>query len=195
MNSIIKDGKGKGFSAAVTEEQRLSTDTTSRSRGSFISAVKQESYIISSNYVTTATSEGGVLYIKNTDSRNFHVTNIRVCARLATPAAGHDAKWRAYLDVTDGTLVTDASAALVTNTNTSASKTFQGDVYKGVTSAETVTGSLFETIIDHLPGHSVDLWDGMLILGKDKTLALSVEPSAAGEACARVIGYYEDLEA
>ena len=40
-------------------------------------------------------------------------------------------------------------------------------------------------------GHSIEIYDGSLILGVNDSIELSVEVASASEICCRVLGYYE----
>ncbi len=79
----IEDGKGRGFSAEVTDEQHLSVDATTDKRVSHESREHGRAFVWTSTFAT-GTTDVEVLYIKNTSTiRKLFIDSMRYSASAA----------------------------------------------------------------------------------------------------------------
>lgn len=189
MGFAIEDGTGSSREARVDEDHRLHISGVADTRFVFISEEYGNAFLIASHAIipiTTLNTEHAVLYLKNNSSQyHLHVYNIRTCGTQVQ-------KWMMYKGgaTTAGTIVTGANPGTITTTLFSSPNTPDITVYSGV-NGSTVTNV---TMMDHWingVGHSIEEFDGALILDKNDVLALTVSLSVAGDICTRIMGFYE----
>lgn len=193
MANQIEDGTGKGYRAKVDANNRIETFSITESRLADISLRDGESYIITSDFVslTTTGSFSGMLYIKNTDTdKNLFIDKVRVCGTGTSMGA---LQCKFYKQPTAGTLISDANAGIVIPANLGSNNTFSGTVYAASADGKTVTdGTQFSQFTIHLPGHTIQEYDGALILPGGFALAIAVQPSYATTACIEVQCWFEN---
>ena len=190
MSIIIEDGKGSGRSAGVDIHNHLQTAAVTRTEMSRASQEDGEAFIFATGAFTAYTSaagEGAVLYIKNTSTtRLLHIHSLRTCAT-------QQAKWIMYKGTTGGDIVTTATAGTKENINLTSSATAEATVYRGADN-DTQTGGTFLSQWINNAGHSLEEYQGAVILGQSDTLCLTVAVTTNGDVCARFLGYFEDKE-
>ncbi len=195
MGQQIEDGAGTGKRVRVTNTNRLETFSITESRLADISLRDGESYIITSDFVslTTTASFSGMLYVKNTDtSKNLFIDKVRVCG---TGTSMNAMQCKFFKNPTTGTLISDANDGIVLPANLGSNVTFTGDVYAASADGKTVTdGTQFSQFTIHLPGHTIQEYDGALILPGGSSLAIVVQPSAATTACIEIQCWFETKE-
>ena len=193
MDFIQRDPvTGQGM--RVTNEGRGAVDSINLTHIAHESQDDGTAYILATDFValTTTGSFNGLLYFKNTDSQNrhFHIHHFRVCAGLC--AAGSTLQVKVIENATTGTLISDANAAVTNNMNSTSSNTFGGNAYAASGDGKTITDGVYYTqFINHAPGHSVQNYDGAIIIGKNDSFAIEVKPSVAMTTCIELIGYFE----
>lgn len=189
----IEDGTGSGTRAKVNKNNRLETFSITETRMADISLREGKSFIITSDFVslTTTGSFNGMLYIKNTDtSTNLFVDKIRICG---TQTAMNNMQSKFIKNPTTGTLISDANDGIVFTSNLGSNEVFTGDVYAASGDGKTVTdGDQFSQFTIHLPGHTIQEYDGALIIPGGSSMSISLKPSAATEACIEVQCWIED---
>jgi hypothetical protein len=189
----IEDGTTGGKRAKVTDRNRLATFSITESRMADISFDSGEAFIITSDFVslTTTASFSGLLYIKNTDtSKNLFIDKVRVCG---TGTSMNAMQCKFFKNPTTGTLISDENDGIVVPSNLGSNVTFTGDVYAASADGKTVTdGTQFSQFTIHLPGHTIQEYDGSLIIPGGSSLAIAVQPSAATTACIEVQCWYEN---
>ncbi len=74
---IIKDGAGSGLNAKVNKENRLDVESVSRSIEQHINEKYKKTYTLSYDAIDPTGADDYFLYIKNTGTKNLHVTHIR----------------------------------------------------------------------------------------------------------------------
>lgn len=187
MATEIRDGVGGEKRAKVNDNNRLETFSITESRMADISLRNGESYIITSDFVslTTTASFTGMLYIKNTDtSKNLFVDKVRVCG---TGSSMNAMQCKFFKNPTTGTLISDENDGIVVPANLGSNETFPGLVYAASADAKTVTdGTQFSQFTIHLPGHTIQEYDGALIIPGGSSLAIAVQPGASTTACIEV---------
>lgn len=75
--AIIKDGTGSGNAAKITGENRLETDTVSRSLPQHINEVFKKHFSITFEAIDPVGADDYFLYFKNTGTKNIHLTKFR----------------------------------------------------------------------------------------------------------------------
>lgn len=183
---IIENGVGNANKAKVDSNNRLHTLSVAQDNVYDAATNRGDAYDFSTAdfvAITNADTESGILYLSNdSTTRDLHIHTVRTCAEAAH-------KVKIYRNVTGGTLVSTATAGIKTNINFGSSKTPDATVYSGADSA-TITGTVMTQHINGV-GHSTLMLDGALVLGPGDTIAISMELSAAGDCCVRMVGYYQ----
>lgn len=189
---MIQDGSGKGYLAKVNSENRIETVAITFPEVAHISAEDQQAYVVASDFVslTTTGSFNGIQYIKNTSTtKNLHVERIRVCSS----EAGH-IQCKLIKNPTTGTLISDANEGTKVNSNFSSNNLFQGLTYAASADGKTITdGTQSSNFIIKSPGHTIQDYQGALILGPSDSLALVCKPSATTVLCSEMQVYFEDM--
>ena len=183
----IEDGRGTGKLAEVDTNNRMLTQAASSTELHENSRTDAEVYMFSTGAfitISTTATETGIFYLKNTSTtKDLYIHSIRTCGEVAQ-------KVTFYKNPTGGTLLTDQTAAQVTNLNFKSSNTASADVYKGA-DAKTVSGGTWLGQHINGVGHSNIETGDALILGRNDSLAITFEVDSAGEVCVAVVGYYE----
>lgn len=186
--AIIEDGKGSGVRAEVDDENRLKVFSNQNSLNSHVSRKDEGSYVFSHDgYIsmTTLDTETGILHIRNdSTTKDMYIVSIRTCGNVIN-------KWKLYKNSTGGTLIGDQTLGNAQNINVKSNSTAEATVYKGADGKTVSGGSMIGHLINDV-GHSDEAFDGALILGRNDSIQLSVEVSAAGQICCRVIAFYND---
>jgi hypothetical protein len=193
MAQEIIDGSGKGYRVKVNENNRLETFSIIESRIADISNRKGESFIITSDFVSLSTtgSFNGILYIKNTDpDKILFIDKVRVCG---TGASMGSMQCKFHKNPTTGTLISDANAGIVVASNLGSNVDFSGTVYAASGDGKTITdGTQFSQFTIHLPGHTIQEYQGNLIIPGGASVGIAVKPSYATEACIEVQCWFEN---
>lgn len=190
----ITDGTGSGNGAGVNSENRLEVQAVTQTRVADVSERDGEGFIIASDFIslTTTGSFNGVLYLKNTNTKDVLIQRIRVCSD-----ASGSAQVRLIRNPTAGTLISDANLADQLSSNAGSNKTFAdfGLAYSASGDGKTVTdGSNWSNFINRSPGHSVQNYDGALILPRGSSMAVTVKPSASTTLCVEVQLWMDKVE-
>jgi len=186
------DGTGTGKRAKVDSNNRLETFAVSESRMADISVRDGKSFILTSDFInlTTTGSFSGVFYLKNTDATKvIYVDKIRICG---TGTSMGYVQCKLIKNPTTGTLISDQTDAIVVPANLGANTDFVGTVYKGADAKTVTDGTQFSQFTVHLPGHTIQEYDGALILTGGTSFAIEVKPSYATELCIEVQCWIED---
>lgn len=183
----IQNGWGSGALARVGEDGLLQTKSISTPILEYASAKDGQAYVFSTGDFIDLTSndtESAILYIKNTSvDKILCIYDIRTCG-LSTQL------WKLYLDDDAGTIVTDANAGLSENLNLSSSNNAEADCYRGADSKTRSGGRVGQVWINSM-GHSVNNFEGALILGTGNSITLTAEMPTADKCCAMISAYYE----
>jgi len=187
-DTLIDDGKGRGYKAEVSKNNRLLTRASNTIQMATISEEEGEAYIFASGdfvNITTTDTETGMFHIKNTSStKHLHIYSIRSCADQIN-------LWKLYKNSTGGTLLSNQTEGSKNNLSLISNNVPDTTVYKGSDSVTLSGGTMLEHWINDV-GHSTEVFEGSLILGKNDSIELTVELATAGKVCCRVIGYYEE---
>ena len=172
-----------GISAFVTDEGQLVTQSEIHFEMRQ-HCQEEEAFIFGSDFValTTTGSFSGIFYMKNTsENKNFFVNSIRTCANVIS-------EWELYKNPTTGTLISNATAGLKSNSNFSSAATFTGDVYKGADAYTVTDGTQIGSWINNV-GHSLENLYGGILLGPGDSLAITCKPAGAGDVCVKIDGW------
>lgn len=188
---LIHDGEGSSRLAGVDSKNRLKTLSVSESRFADISRQEGLGFLIATGFIslTTTGSFNGIVYIKNTsaEAKDLLIGKIRTCSD-----ASGTMRVKTIKNPTAGTLISDANSATVNSANFGSSQTFGGLAYSASGDGKTVTdGSDASQYINHSPGHSIQEYDGLLVIPKGSSFALVVQPSAATTFCAEIQAWFE----
>lgn len=182
--SIIKDGTGKGYSVKVNSDNQMETYTVAEPKSSYVSNAKGSSYLLATGgFISITSGESAVFYIKYTGEKLLHIDSIRSCGNQSQ-------KWRMYKDSTGGT-ITSGAAAVKGNANLTSSNSLSATVLKGADGLTVTGGSVMENWINNM-GHSIEDYQGAVIMGKDDVIVLTCEVDTAADVCVRVLCYEEE---
>jgi hypothetical protein len=191
MGQQIEDGTGTGARVQVTKDNQLLTFAVSENRVADVSKRSGDAFLIASDFIslTTTGSFNGLLYIKNNNAKSLFIQTIRTCS----DAASASMQLRMIKNPTTGTLISDANAADATSSNLGSSNTFDGDAYTASGDGKTVTdGDNLTQFINRSPGHSIQDYEGAIVIPKGQSLAITCKPSAATDICIEVQCWYEE---
>lgn len=194
MQIYIKGAGVNGEVALVSKKGHLLVNSVVESTMAYESEQNGNGFIIATGFIplTTTGSFNGVLYLKNTDTKNrpFHIEHLRVCASLA--AAGSSLQVQLKRDVSTGTLISDANNAIKSNINDDSGNTFNGDAYTASTDGKTITNGVdFTQFSNAAPGHSIQDYEGAISISKNRTLSIEIKPSVAMTVCIELLGYFK----
>ena len=136
--TLIKDGKGRGFTAAVNTSNRLETNSVVVSEEE-AAGLEGQAFALSTTTVSfTAATESGILYLKNESESTLILDRARVMLGTATGGTG-DWTLKFLRNPTGGTIITNALTAGILNINHGSSQSPTGDYFRGV-QGDTLTG-------------------------------------------------------
>lgn len=139
----IEDGTGFGYAAKVASTNRLEVAASSVEEERE-AALKGEAFAIGTGLLSyTGVSNAAVLYIVNSSSRDLIIDRFRVMFGTVTGGTG-DWLFTISRNPTAGTIITNASAAGLTNVNHGSSQTPSGSFFKS--SFATITAVNFDTL-------------------------------------------------
>ena len=131
--SIILDGKGRGYRAAVTPNQRLRAEATVIDPEDDAIRVGEGWQITSAPVTYTADTATGILYIKNNGAKDLVLD--RAVLALGTADGTGDWTFQAVRNPDDGItndLQTNAIPAGISNSNHGSAKTPDAEYFLGV---------------------------------------------------------------
>jgi len=184
----IIDGKGGGKRASVDNNNRLETFAITESRMADVSYRDGRSFLLTSDFIplTTTASFSGVFYLKNTDPDTvIFIDKIRICGTAAVGVMGN-LQTKFIKNPTTGTLITNATDAIVVPANLSSNNVLDADCYKGADSNTITDGTQFSQFVVHLAGHTIQEYDGALILEGGNSMSIEVKPNIATDVCIEI---------
>jgi hypothetical protein len=128
------------------------------------------------------------MYIKYTGDGSLFIDKIRSCG---TATSMNSLQVQLRKNPTAGTIVDSAVTATAIPSNLGSSKTFTGQAYTTSADEQTFTdGTIFSQYTTHLPGHSIQDYQGALILPKGSSLGIECKTSvSAEEMCFEIQGW------
>jgi hypothetical protein len=188
----IIDGTGSGKRAKVDQTNRLETFSIIETRIADVSVNKGNSFVLSSDFITltNTASFNSIFYLKSISSdKIIFIDKIRICGTGNT--MGY-VQTKLIKTPTGGTLITDEAAAIVQPSNLGASTDFEGLAYKGADNKTATGGDQFSQFTVHLPGHTIQEYNGALVLTGGTSFAIDVKPSYTTEICIEIQCWVED---
>lgn len=192
MAQQIEDGTGTGARAKITDNNRLETFSITESRSADISLRNGETFILTSDFIslTTTGSFSALMYVKNTSQKNMFIDKIRICG---TGSSMGDLQTKIIKNPTTGTLISDANAGISVPSNLGSNVSFTGLNYAASADGKTITdGTQFSQFTIHLPGHTIQEYDGALIVPGGSSFSIEGKPSYASEICVEVQCWFEN---
>jgi len=175
MPDMIKDGKGRGYSAEVSPDNHLVTHAYAEGFKEF-AVISGDAYNINTGAITlTNDTTTPVLYVENTGDNEFVIPQIIYLLRATTGGAG-DCTVNVYKNITGGTIVSGATNVdMKQSRNVGINRLPSGNIYKGAT-GNTRTGGT--QILSTLVGTSVKVLIevGDLIIPKGKNICFEIIP-------------------
>lgn len=140
MSEQIKDGTGSGYHAKVNANNRLYANAVTVSEDQQATK-KSRSYNINTGIITlTDAADTPVIYFKNNEDEDFHITAIVIGVGPSTGGSGGIPVITVVRNPTAGTTVDNTNDVdIVSNRNFGSADVLVADVYKGAT-GETLTG-------------------------------------------------------
>jgi hypothetical protein len=132
MSTLIKDGTGGGYLVKVTEGNRLATESVTVKAENDAIRIGDGWQIASGPVSFTAATQTAILYVKNSDSKALILDRAVLVLGTATGGTGDWTIQTLRNPAEDGTIVTNALAAGVSNSNHGSSKIPDAVAYKGV---------------------------------------------------------------
>lgn len=185
----ITDGTGSSRQAKIDEQNRLNVLSVSEPRVADVSKRNGDSFIIASDFITLSNtgSFNGVMYVKNNNAKDLYISKLRTCSDTSG-----NVQIRLISNPTAGTLISDANSADSLSANLGSSNTFEGNAYSASASGKTVTdGTQFSQFINHSPGHSIQEYEGAIVLPKGSSMAVTAKPSVSLTFCAEIQCWFE----
>jgi len=176
MTISITDGTGSGSNAAVTENNRLKTTGIDLTLTEAATESGDTYNINTATLSLSSSGESGLLYIKNNEESDLHLTSIVINIINFTGTDGQPIL-KILRNPDNGTLISAATAGLQLNRNFGSSKSLDIDIFQGSEGA-TLTGQ-DATITIPLPSTiAVTLIDftTLTILPKGSAFGLTYTP-------------------
>lgn len=176
MSNIIKDGKGKGYTAEVTANNRLKTTGVDLTLTEAATETG-DTYNINTGEVTlTSSGESALFYFKNDENTNIIIDNIVVNIKDYTGTDGQP-ELKIYKNPQSGTLITNAVEAEISNRNYGSEKVLSCTKYQGV-EGDTLFGETGEVIV-YLPTTAAVTFSSfttLAVLPKGAAIGISYTP-------------------
>lgn len=192
--SIILDGKGRGFRAAVTPDQRLRTESVSIDPEDDAIRVGEGWQIATGPIVWSDDSASGILYIRNNGTLDLVLD--RAVLLIGTVTAG-TGDWtfqtlRNPGDYATDTLLTNAVEAGISNSNHGSQKLPDAEYFKGVP-GDTLTGGTGAPLpIQQQSNRTVYPFGRRLPLGSSVGFKLTPPPGTTAATAVLVTHVYYD---
>jgi hypothetical protein len=134
----LENGGGSGYRAKVNKNNQLYVNSVSKAEERQATRDGRSYNINTGSIELTSANESAVLFLKNNEDQNLHITSIiAILGQSTGGSATDDVIVEVLRNPTAGTVVSDATAVDVnSNRNFGSSNTLTADVYKG---AETKT--------------------------------------------------------
>jgi hypothetical protein len=175
MADIIKDGTGSGSVAKVDDNNRLHAEAIIATAQEW-HAIQGDGYNVTSDTINlTDANDSAILYLKNNEERDVIVSGLFYQLGASTGGSG-EAVIDVDLNPTAGTIISEATAATITNRNAGSANTLSANAYKGA-QGKTATGgalifSSYGAGVSRVPLNDF----GSIVLPKGKSMVVRVTP-------------------
>jgi hypothetical protein len=189
---FIKSGTGTGNLAGVTAENMLLTDTITNPKVLHRAFLGQAYNFNTGVIALTSGSESGVMYLKNTDSRDFILNNIAVGIGKLGGTVSDPAIISLYDNVSTGTLISDATGIDYNrNRNVGSTRTADALVYKGAEGKTITDGNIAAIFYQNGNGRLFASVDFVIPLGGSVAISITPNATTAGNIYCALVGYFE----
>jgi len=195
MGEIIKSGVGNGYSAKVNANNRLYTHTVSIDEN--LQATKMgRSYNVNTGVITlTDAVETPILYLKNNETQDLHITAIAIGVGPSTGGSGGIPKITIIRNPTSGSIIdtTPTDVDINSNRNYGSSNTLSVTAYKGATGDAMTDGDDHIIFFQNSSGRLFATIDELLTTSK--SIGIKFAPQASNtsqDVYAAIICHVED---
>ena len=178
--AIIQGGTGLGYSAKVNSDNRLYTFASSVPAGVIAAANKKMWLVISGDLTYTTDAESAVLYLRYTGVNELVISQYNLTIGESTGGTGLTS-FTTYANPTAGTLISDQTAATISNRNFSGtSGSLPGVQYVGGQGKTITGGATFGTLKfpEDLGVEQVSFETVPIVLEGGNSLAITCTPPA-----------------
>lgn len=183
--TMLKDGTGQGFRARVDANNRLATNTVIADRELDATESGDAYQIVSARVTLTSANPSGLLYVQNLDPTPYVMDRVVFIWGTSTGGAGGDLGFQTQRNPNAGTLISNAVAAGVSNSNHASAKTPNSVQYRGV-EGDTLTGGTGVTLpIKDVGGRQV--FPLNRVLGQGSSIGWVVTPPSGNTSLDVVI--------
>lgn len=173
MGFEITDGKGRGFTAGVSSNNRLLTLGVNEDIFQY-SAEEGDAYFIGTPLITlTSATESAIFYIKNNEDDILIFENFFTTAESTTGGSPSMYRVNWYKNPTS---ISSGTAVPSLNQNFSSSNALDADIEYGAQGSTVTGGSLVATL--SLPIGQFNNIVANLVLGKGSSFVITVTPPA-----------------
>ncbi len=172
MSMQLQDGTGFGYRAKVTEGNKLLTQAVTETQSDHHSEIGKRFNINTGDITLTGNATAsGVLYFKNNEDEDFHITVVVYNLGNSTSGTG-DSLIEIIKNPTAGTLISNAVAVSVnSNFNFGSALDLSATAYKGAEGYTITDGSVFTTTRSSANGR-IALTLGDIIIPKGSSLGI-----------------------
>jgi hypothetical protein len=189
MTIILKDGKGKGYSASVDADNRLRTKTTNQPQIAFHTDEKSRSYFLyGKRNISTANTNEGILYIKYTGITHLHID------RIIFSTNSSNAKFEIFVNVDN---VSNGNVCEPVNMDLSSDNSISSTCLRGLSTSPPLSASGITDDNEFLDVRlSIDTIEipvaGALKLGKNDNIFIQGEAVGVGDKLRCNIQFWEE---
>lgn len=177
MSFTLRDGKGSGAEAKVTNDNRLSTAAITETEA-VLAASKGERFNLNTGTITlTSANNTTLMYIQNQEDSDLVLQSVVYLLGNSTGGSGN-ATFNIIRNPTAGGIITNANTININaNYNFGSNRTLSANCYKGATGETVVSGgsTLLSTLLSSATGRIFIGLDS-IILPKGTSVAVNYTP-------------------
>ena len=179
---FVEDGNGSGYRAKVNKNSRLYVNAVSEQEERRATKDGRSYNINTGSIELTSANESGVLYLKNNETQDLHVTTIVVILGQSTGgSATDDTIIEVIRNPTAGTVVSDETAVdVISNRNFGSSETLTADAYKGAEAKTLTDGD--QHILSLISEGSRVAFNIDEVLPKGASIGVTINPPASNSS-------------
>jgi hypothetical protein len=188
MSSAIRDGKGRGYQAAVNSLQQLMVKAIRSAMAFFVNQVNAEAFAMYfSQAAANAAANECLAYIKNTSpTKDLIIDELDLDITAANTV---------YISKVTGTPGGTPTAVTPTNLNLGSAKAAEGEFYKDdAMSGLTDVGRLKNIYLEANTGRELTTGEAKIVLPKDQAVAIFVTTQQAQTLNGVIRFHYESSD-
>lgn len=183
-NSII-DGTGGGYRGKVHSNNALKTSAITIAEFD-LAAAQGEAFNLNTEDITVSATTGdqALLYVKNNEDRDLELVGWFIGIRDASRsgATSDTNLFKLITNPTGGTIISDASAAVIVNRNLGSSRVFDLEAYKASAGGKTLTGGNQTAVLYQYHTSGRTFGTVSLVLPRGASLGITVNTYGASFA-------------